>query len=79
MNALLDYTNNGLTEEEWQSIAYVKYWFEKSLRADIGMYHAKPPGEVSDIEKVYKFINDKLKAFHQNVFINPYKLPEKKA
>jgi len=79
LNALLNHSKNGLTEEEWQGIAHVIYWFEKSLRADIGMYHAKPPGEVMDIEIVYKFIDDKLKAFPQNVFINPYKLPGKNA
>lgn len=50
---------NTISNEDWNDIQKIIVHFEHSLKAEIGIYDTKAVGLIKDIERIYKFIDDK--------------------
>lgn len=62
-NSLLSYSQDeSIKVDDWVTIRKILGFYEKSLRSEIGIYDTKPVGEFEAIDKVYEFIDKRVKS-----------------
>ena len=61
--------SSDMLNEDFITLHNIIEYFEKALKAEIGIFDTMPVGNLKDAEEIYKFIDDK-KSFIENSFQN---------